>query len=333
MPISGRLKTNPLFLRYNLKMYKTMGHKRIRRSLQKLACFWVLVLVGALPDLQAQEAKNDTAAIVADGARLQLVSSQFSFTEGPAVDKDGNVYFTDQPNNKIWKYDTDGKLSVFMENAGRSNGMFFDKKGNLITCADEENQLWRISPKGKVEVLVKDVEGKKLNGPNDVWVHPGGGIYFTDPYYQRNYWTRTRPEMEGEKVYFLAPKKNAVVIADSFKRPNGIIGTPDGKLLYVADIDANKTYRYSIAADGSLSDRQLFASQGSDGMTMDNQGNIYLTGRGVTVYTPEGKLLARIAVPEGWTANATFGGKQRDELFITALKSVYVLKMKVRGVQ
>ncbi|WP_224746492.1 SMP-30/gluconolactonase/LRE family protein [Mucilaginibacter rigui] len=94
----------------------------------------------------------------------QLVSKQFAFTEGPAVDKEGNIFFTDQPNNKIWKYDTDGKLSVFMDNAGRANGTYFDGEGNLIACADEHNQLWRIKPDGKVKVLLNNSEGSLFNG-------------------------------------------------------------------------------------------------------------------------------------------------------------------------
>jgi gluconolactonase len=273
-----------------------------------------------------------TGNIIAEHATLQLISNQFRFTEGPATDKKGNVYFTDQPNNKIWKYSTDGKLSIFLDNAGRSNGMYFDRKGNLITCADEHNQLWSIKPNGKVKVLLKDVNGAHLNGPNDLWIHPGGGIYFTDPYYQRDYWTRRSPEIMGEKVYYLQKNKAAVVVADNLVKPNGIIGTADGKDLYVADIKDNKTYRYNIAADGTLTGQTLFVPQGSDGMTIDELGNIYLTGKGVTVYNKEGKLIEHIDVPEPWTANVTFGGKEKNLLFITASKAVYVLKMKVKGV-
>jgi gluconolactonase len=264
-----------------------------------------------------------------------LVSSQFKFTEGPAADKEGNVFFTDQPNNKIWKYSTDGQLSVFMDNAGRANGLYFDQKGNLLACADQQNQLWSISPKGKVTVLLKDYQGKKLNGPNDLWVHPrSGGIYFTDPYYQRPYWERKSPEIEGQKVYYLPKGKNVpVVVAENLEQPNGIIGTPDGQYLYVADIKAKRTYRYRINADGNLSDRQLFVEQGSDGMTIDNQGNVYLTGKGVTVYNQQGQKIEQIDVPANWTANVTFGGKDRSTLFITASESVFILPMQVKGVQ
>lgn len=281
------------------------------------------------------QSPNPTSSIVAPGATPRLVSRQFSFTEGPAVDKAGNVFFTDQPNNKIWKYSTDGQLSVFLEQAGRSNGLYFDRKGNLLACADEHNQLWSVTPEGKVTVLLKDVQGRILNGPNDLWVQPKtGGLYFTDPYYQRPYWTRQQPDpaLGGQHVYYLPTGAAQPVVADDkLQQPNGIIGTPDGKLLYVADIGAGKTYRYDIAPGGQLLNRQLFVEQGSDGMTIDNQGNVYLTGNGVTVYAPTGRKIEQIAIPEKWTANVCFGGKKRDVLFITASEAVYVLPMRVRG--
>ncbi|MEO6719305.1 MAG: SMP-30/gluconolactonase/LRE family protein [Ferruginibacter sp.] len=280
----------------------------------------------------AQNNSADKKLFVQDS--LHLISDQFKFTEGPAVDAKGNIFFTDQPNNKIWKYDTNGALAVFMNESGRSNGLYFDHKGNLFACADEHNQIWCISTKGKVKVLLSDVEGKHFNGPNDLWVDPQDGIYFTDPYYQRDYWTRTAPEIKGDKVYYLAKgKKAAVVATDQLIKPNGIVGSPDGKFLYVADIGAGKTYQFKINADGSLSDQQMIISKGSDGMTLDSEGNIYLTGKGVTIYNNKGTQIGHIDVPESWTANVCFGGKNRDQLFITASKSVYTLPMQVHGVE
>lgn len=273
-------------------------------------------------------------SVVVPGAVLKLVSSQFGFTEGPAVDKRGNIFFTDQPNDRLWKFGTDGKLSVFMDKTGRSNGLYFDHKGNLLACADEKNELWSVTPNKKVTILIKDSDGKKLNGPNDLWVHPGGAIYFTDPYYQRPYWTRKTPGIAGEKVYLFREKdKKLIEVAGDVVKPNGIVGTPDGRYLYVADIGAGKTYRYTIEKDGSLNNRQLFAEQGADGITLDNKGNLYLTGNGVTVYNPAGEKIVHIPVPAKWTANVCFGGKERNILFITASESVYTLAMKVRGVE
>lgn len=297
----------------------------------------LLLLVLTYCCSQVGHAQNNGAtenSIVADGATPRLISRQFSFTEGPATDSKGNIFFTDQPNNKIWKYDLDGHLSVFLDSAGRSNGMYFDRNGNLVSCADEQNQLWVIDRKKKIKILINEVDGKKLNGPNDVWVSPGGNIYFTDPYYQRSWWTRTHPDMEAEKVYVLMRgSKTPQPLIDSMKRPNGIVGSLDGSQLYVSDINGNKTYRYTINKDGSLSNGELFAPLGSDGMTIDNKGNIYLTGKGVTVFNSEGKQIAHIDIPEKWTANVAFYGKQRNKLFITASEAIYELDMKVKGVE
>ncbi len=278
---------------------------------------------------------NSEDSLIQKGATLQLVSKQFSFTEGPSVDKKGNIFFTDQPNDKIWKYDTDGKLSVFLDKTGRSNGTYFDHKGNLLTCADEKNELWSIDPKGKVTVLVTGYQGHRLNGPNDVWQRPDGGIYFTDPYYQRPYWDRKVPDIKGEKVFYLAKgSKEPVPVAEDLLQPNGIVGTTDGKYLYVADIKGNKTYQYTISKDGSLQNKQLIIQQGSDGMTLDEKGNLYLTSTvGVTVYNKEGKKLLVIPVPAKWTANVCFGGKDRNILFITASESVFTIAMNVKGVE
>lgn len=303
-----------------------------------LLCLSLVFLLGKVYCQQTGESvpsNEGYATLVADGATPRLVSKQFSFTEGPAVDAKGNVFFTDQPNNKIWKYSTDEKLTVFLENAGRSNGMYFDKKGNLVTCADEHNELWSIDKHGKVKVLLKKYDGKNLNGPNDLWIHPNnGGIYFTDPYYQRPWWTRTQPEIEGQKVYYLEKGRTAAIsVIENLVQPNGIVGTPDGKTLYVADIRGRKTYQYAIKDNGSLSEGQLFTEFGSDGMTIDNQGNLYLTGKGVTVFNSDGKQIAHIDIPEKWTANVVFGGKKRDKLFITASETIYILDMKVKGVR
>jgi gluconolactonase len=296
----------------------------------------MLLLIGlpgqTQPQIQAPDL--DTDSLVARFGMPRLISRQFSFTEGAAVDKKGNVFFTDQPNNKIWEYDIRGQLTLFLDSAGRSNGMYFDGTGNLDTCADEYDQLWSISPRKKITVLVKDFLGKRLNGPNDLWIEPGGGLYFTDPYYQRPYWDRTEPDIEGEKVYYL-PKwaRIPVAVIDSLVKPNGIVGTPDGNYLYVADAGAGKTYKYRITGEGTLADPQVFAAQGSDGMTLDERGNVYLTGNGVTVYNNAGKKIAHISIPEQWTANLCFGGKDKKQLVITASEGIYIIPMRVKGVE
>ncbi|WP_341226022.1 SMP-30/gluconolactonase/LRE family protein [uncultured Arcticibacterium sp.] len=269
--------------------------------------------------------------LVKEGAKLTLISDQFSFTEGPAADKKGNVYFTDQPNDKIWKYTTKGVLSLYMDGSGRANGLFFDKNGNLMSCSDNDNELWKIDKNKNVEVLVKNWDNKRLNGPNDLWIDSQGGIYYSDPFYKRDYWKHTESEQDEQRVYYRNPLGKVSIAADSFVRPNGLIGDKARNKMYITDIGDKKTYVYNMAANGTLSNRKLFCEQGSDGMTLDELGNVYLVGKGVTIYSPKGEVLEKIDVPEGWTANITFGGKKNKTLFITASKSFYSIEMNVEG--
>lgn len=273
--------------------------------------------------------------ISAPGARLQRVADGFTFTEGPACDAEGNVFFTDQPNDRIWRWSVDGKLTKVLEPAGRSNGLCFDAEGKLWACADARNELWCIDLEHSEapQVKVGKVNGKLLNGPNDLWIRPDGGIYFSDPFYQRDYWKRGPQEQPTMAVFFLPRGGDTPtpVITD-FVKPNGLVGTPDGTTLYVSDFGGEKTYRYRIESDGSLSDKQLFCSLGSDGMTLDDEGNVYLTGHGVTVFNPAGQQIEHIDVPEDWTGNICFGGAERQTLFITASKGLYTLATRTRGV-
>ena len=279
--------------------------------------------------------KAQKQELVADQAKLNLVAADYKFTEGPAVDKNGDVYFTDQPNNRIIKWTAlDNSVSVYMEDAGRANGLYFDHDGSLLACADEKFELWRIDKAKIPKVLIDEFQGKKLNGPNDLWVDAKGGIYFTDPYYQRPYWERKEKEIEKERVYYLTPDMNELrIVADDLVQPNGIVGTPDGKMIYIADIGDKKTYRFTILENGDLSNKTLFTEVGSDGMTIDNKGNVYLTGKGVTVFNKKGEEILQIPVPQKWTANVTFGGPDQSILFITAMNSVYTLEMNVHGVR
>ncbi len=277
--------------------------------------------------------------VVAPGAELQKLAGEFQFTEGPTADAAGNVFFTDQPNDRILKWSVDGKLTTFAQPAGRANGMCIDAKGDLLACADEKNEMWLIpaaclDTRGVVTktVLFSEYEGKKLNGPNDVWCHPDGSLYFTDPFYPRPWWQHKDRPQDGQHVYRVLPDRKTVRrAADSLKQPNGIVGTPDGKTLYVADIGDRKTYRFAIQPDGSLADRVLHCELGSDGMTLDAEGNLYLTGRGVTVFDKTGKQIDQIPVPENWTANVCFGGADRQTLFITASKGLYAIRTRTKG--
>jgi gluconolactonase len=303
----------------------------------------------------------DITGLAAKNAELQQLGAGYSFTEGPAVDHFGNIFFTDQPNNAIHRWGaigaTKGQLSAFLTNSGRSNGMYFDADGYLITAADMNGEVWSIDENGNHTVLVDNYDGKILNGPNDIWIAPNGGMYITDPLYVRGgYWDpddirRTGSQQGGGYVYYLSPDRqsftrvagmdfdqatgNVAPGTPGFNQriiPNGVVGTPDGKKLYVGHIWPEKTYSYDINPDGTLSNKQVFADMRSDGMTIDVRGNVYLTNeQGVTAFSPSGEKIFNVPTGEGWTANVVFGGPNRKTLFITALGRVYGLDMHVRG--
>jgi gluconolactonase len=292
----------------------------------------MLAIGSAAASVSSAQSNNATSAVIAPGAKLEKLAGDFKFTEGPTCDKNGSIFFTDQPNNRIMKWSVDGKLSTFLEPAGRANGMFFDAHGNLIACADEKAELWSIAPDGKHTVLAHEYDGKIINSSNDVWVRPDQALYFTDPFYKREWWDYDKPPQGTEQVYFLsADRKTLKRVTTDLAQPNGITGTPDGKTLFVADIKAGKTYAYDIQSDGTLTNKRLRCDLGSDGMTLDAEGNLYLTGKGVTVFDKAGKKIEHIDVPESWTANVSFGGKDHKTLFVTASKGLYSIQTKHRG--
>jgi len=271
----------------------------------------------------------ENASVVARGARVEKLAGGFSFTEGPAADAKGNIFFSDIPNNRIHKWSLDGTLSTFRESSEGSNGLYFDKKGNLLACEGGGRRLVSIDPQGNVTVLADKYQNKRFNSLNDLWIDAKGGIYFTDP----RYGSRDNMKQDGEHVYYLSPdRKKLIRVIDDMVRPNGVIGTPDGKLLYVADHGGQKTFEYTINKDGTLSNKKLFAPEGSDGMTIDNEGNVYLTTGAVAVYNKGGEKIETINVPEG-PANVCFGGKDKHTLFITARTSLYSVLMRVKGAE
>ncbi len=275
---------------------------------------------------------QDVNSIIQQGAKIENIASGYSFTEGPAVNKNGQIYFTDQPNNKIFIWDENQGISEFVLDGERSNGLYFDAEGQLLACADYRNKLIKISMDGNKTVLLDNYDNKHLNGPNDLWVHPNGNIYFTDSYYERPWWPEGQIQAQDCRgVYCLKSTGEIIRVIDDYKMPNGIIGTPDGKTLYVADINDQKTWKYKINNDGTLSEKTFFAPEGSDGMTIDNVGNIYLTNSAVSIFAPDGQKLGQLEIPE-IPANICFGGKDRNILFITARTSIYTIKTKVIGV-
>jgi gluconolactonase len=304
----------------------------------------------------------DPTHLVAPHAHLKELGSGFSFTEGPATDKHGNVFFTDQPNDKIYKWSAhNGAITTFLTGTGRSNGMYFDENGYLITCADMHGEVWSIDRHGNHKVLVDNYKGKLLNGPNDVWINPrSGGMYITDPLFGRDYWDASDPRKVnywpgtsqqadpigstlGGYVYYLSPnrKKLTRVTTEAMgwspdKWVNGIIGSPDGKKLYVNkwdfNTDVSKTFVFDIRYDGTLTNMKVFTDMGGDGMTMDERGNVYIANnRGVTAFDKKGNKVFNIPIPPGGSNNITFGGKDGKILFITGQNKVFGLRMRVKG--
>lgn len=289
----------------------------------------IMLVLGSLESLVFS---SHAQSVIAPGATLQKLAGGFAFTEGATCDKDGDVFFVDQPNNRIMEWNTEGKLSTFLQPSGHANGMEFDADGNLIACADEHNELWSIATNKAVSVLVTNFEGQYLNGPNDVWIAPNGGIYITDPFYKRTWWDHATKALPNEEVFYLSPNHQHLTrVTDDLTKPNGITGAPNGKTLYVSDIAADQTWSYKILPDGSLTNKILFCRKGSDGMTIDEVGDLYLTGYGVTIFDPRGLRIGHISVPEAWTGNLCFGGKDRHTLFIAASTSLYSIPMRVRG--
>jgi gluconolactonase len=302
---------------------------------------------------------NRKGGLIATDAQIENLGDGYSFTEGPAVDKNGNVFFTDQPNDIIYKWDAvTGDITPFLEETGRSNGMAFDKDGNLIACADMNGEVWKIQPNGTHTVLVDNYNGKLLNGPNDVWINPvTGGMYITDPIFPRGYWTDDDPrkqnwppthseqadEGKGGHVYYLAPGSDTLVRVttqsewDADSWPNGVVGTPDGKKLYVNKWQGDNmggTWVFDINSDGTLSNMKKFIDMGGDGMSMDERGNIYISNSlGVNVFDPKGNKLVTIFTGGGATNNV-FAGPDEKTLFITGpVDKVNGLKMNVSGVE
>lgn len=265
-------------------------------------------------------------------SELEKLSGGFTFTEGPAVDAQGNVYFTDIPNHLILIWTLDDNLDTFRINSGRANGLYFDKDENLLACEGDKGQISSTSPTGDYKAIATQYDGKRFNQPNDIWPDGKGGVYFTDPNYSGE---DTGLPQDGMHVYYITPDHTSVIrVCDDFEKPNGVIGTPDGKILYVTDAQAGKTYKYDIQEDGSLTNKTLFVEFGCDGMTIDKAGNLYLTTGGkqaIDIFSPSGLLLESIEVPEK-PSNLCFGGKNRNQLFITARTSIYRVELNTEGV-
>lgn len=286
----------------------------------------MISLVAALA-LAAQE--NPAIPGVGPAGEIVKLHTGFKFTEGPAADAEGNVYFTDIPNNRIHKVDTEGRLWAFLENSQACNGLMFDGKGRLIACQGGAARIVAIDPATKKIAVVADAfQGKPFNKPNDLVVDRDGGVYFTDP--------------QEKSVYYADAKAEVWRVIHDLPRPNGVILSPDEKTLYVLPSGTPDVMAYPVPEPGKLGSGRVLCRleqaakgnpRGGDGLTVDTKGNLYLTQPSLgalQVVSPEGKTLGLIKFPEG-PANCTFGGKDMKTLYVTARTSLYTVRMEATG--
>jgi gluconolactonase len=299
------------------------------------------------------------SGLVAPKAKVG-VAALVCFFEGPAVDENSNVFFSDIPSNRILKMTRQGEVSVFRADSGRANGNAFDAQGRLITCEGfglgpgGRRRIVRTDMKtGQITMLTERYEDKRYNSPNDLCVDDKGRIWFTDP----RYGDRDNMEMKDEAVYRIDPDGRVarVLSQPQVQKPNGIAIAPDGKTLYVVDSNDEKggnrkIWGFDVSAKGELSNRRMVydfhQGRGGDGIRVDMKGNLWVAAgirtprppgevtdipQGVYVISPEGKLLGRVPIPEDYVTNLAFGGKDRKTLYVTAGASVYKIAVEVSG--
>ncbi len=276
------------------------------------------------------ESTNNTTSVTETGSSPRLLQTGFGFTEGGATDSDGNILFTDLRPFTIHKWDaTTEEVTLFLDETQKINGVCFDADQNLIACQSNARRIISIAPDGSETVLTDNYNGGKFNSPNDLWIDSKGGIYFTDPRYGK---VRDDMELDGEHVFYISPDHSHVTrVTDDLKRPNGIIGSVDGKTLYIGDTGLNKIFAYTIEEDGTLTNKRIFVdTHGSDGFALDTQGNLYTTSGPVRIYAPDGTHIQDIELPEK-SSNVCFAGTDRKTLFITARKSIYAIPLNLPG--
>lgn len=267
---------------------------------------------------------------------VKQVQKDLEFTEGPASDGQGNLYFSDIPANKIYRLDKTEKLSVFLDPSNHTNGLMFNGRGNLVAC-EMDGRIVEIDMATKqAKALASQYNGKRFNAPNDLVLDRQGGVYFTDPHF------RAPMPLPQDKlaVYYCDAQGKVKQLIDDLKAPNGVILSPDEKTLYVIPTLQKEMMAYAVEAPGQISVGTVFCSlqqpegrdnTGGDGLTIDTRGNLYITsGLGIQVFNPQGKLLGILKFPEQ-PANCTFGGPGNKTLFVTARKSLYSVDMESTG--
>jgi gluconolactonase len=267
---------------------------------------------------------------------VEKIHTGLQFTEGPAGDAQGNVYFTDIPANKIYRSDANGQLTTFSDQSNHANGLMFNSRGELVACEmDGRIAAWNIATKER-RVLAQTYQGKRFNAPNDLVIDQQGGIYFTDPHFRA-----PEPLPQGKTaVYYVDGEGNVTRLVDNLPAPNGVILSPDEKTLYVFPSLQAEMMAYPVETPGVLGEGRQFCrlqqpggsrNSGADGVTVDTQGNLYITSDlGIQVFASNGQLLGVIAIPER-PSNVTFAGLDGQTLYITARTSLYRAKMQAKG--
>jgi thiamine biosynthesis lipoprotein ApbE/sugar lactone lactonase YvrE len=255
----------------------------------------------------------------------RLLAEGFAFTEGPVGLPSGDLLFTDQPNDRVMRLGADGRLKIEHESAERANGLGVLADGRLVGCAEEHNRLIAWNQDGSVEVLAAREDGP-FNGPNDLWVAPDGGIWFTDPFYARPWHAPGRTPIPAA-VYRRSPDGITEAVAVDFLRPNGIVGSRDGRTLWIADLDGGVTDVFEVTNLGTLINRRPFFPLGSDGMSLGPNDEVILTGKGLLVLTKDGALIRTLLPDAPWVANACFSGSDGRRLFVTTRDRVMVFEV------
>lgn len=304
------------------------------------AMFALLIVVSLGMRAPVSVNADEPSSLVEPGAKVQKLAGDMKFTEGPVwIPARKILVFSDIPNSKLMQWSEAGGLSVFRMSE-QSNGNILDLEGRLLSCQHAGRNIVRTEAGGEASVVVDKYDGKRFNSPNDLAIRSDGTIWFTDPA-----WGLVGPhEIPGHWVYKFDPKTGKVepVIKD-LAMPNGINFSPDESRLYVADTGGHERqpnpelrklpagiHCFEVSKAGELGKKLFKIDQGSDGMTVDVQGNLYTTHGKIHVYNADGKKLETIDVPEG-PANCTFGGEDYKTLFITARTSLYSVRLKHAG--
>ena len=279
--------------------------------------------------------------LVDSEATVEQLATGCQFTEGPLWHSIGRyLLFSDIPANKIRRWDAESGMTVFRDPSGKSNGLTYDKGGHLIACEHANRRVSRTTADGDVLTIASHYEGKRLNSPNDIVVKSDGSIYFTDPPYglSTRGGTVSEKELDFQGVYRLSPDgATLTLLVDDFDRPNGICFSPDESILYINDTKRMHVRAFDVQLDGTIANGRVFAEEKGDngvpdGMKVDVQGNVYLTGpNGIWIFAPDGTHLGIILVPER-CANLAWGGDYWKSLFITASTSVYRIECKAEGI-